>query len=553
LPLQNRHFLELAIFASIRPYAFQKLLGSRVNFNQRFLSWSVGLLLLTSLLTMAASFMVVDIDLFHEMALFRQMVSAGAMPLTDDFAYTPTLDRVVHHEWGTGAILYLVSITTGWGAGGIVALKYTLCFTIGVGCFVYCRRQGTSLLLFASLSFVALNLGGSLAFTNVRAQLFTVAFLVVLFFLIEADRRGNRWWIVAWIPICIVWSNMHAGVVSGIGILAIYGFSRLVDAFAETRSIAQSLLQTKHLILVGILSALAINVSPYGFDYVPYLIRAIRMERPLISEWLPIWKSGSPAIQVVFLISIFVAGYALLKQKPPMFELLALCVTAYLAMKHLRHVSLYAVTWICLVPPMIERLELGQKMKQWSQSYGQQIAVACLGISIVAIGCSIKMRFWELRIPTEPTAIGLPVFPVGAVNYLRDEQFSGNLFVPFQTGAFVSWSLYPQVKVSLDSRYEVAYPNGAVEENWKFYLAEAGWQETLKKYDTDAVLVPLDQAVLKEMDRLAASDPKFEWEPVFRDRGTAIFMRRGERKAKQFDETADRKSAIENSRTKKVF
>jgi len=466
------------------------------------------------------------------------------MPLTDDFAYTPTLDKVVHHEWGTGAVLYLVSMTTGWGAGGIVAMKYVLCFGIGIGCFVFARQRGTGPLLFAAMSFVALNLGGSLAFTNVRAQLFTVAFLVVLFFLIEADRQGRRWWIIAWVPICIVWANMHAGVVSGIGILAIYGVSRFVDALAETRSMGSAINQTKHLILAGVLSALAINVSPYGWDYVPYLIRAIRMERPLISEWLPIWQSGSPAIQLVFLISIFIAGYAVLKKRTPTFELLALCLTAYLAMKHLRHGSLYAVTWICLVPPLIERLELGQKMRQWTQQHGQRIAVACLGISIVAVGCSIKGRFWELRIPTEPTAIGLPVFPLGAVEYLREEEFSGNLFVPFQTGAFVSWSLYPQVKVSLDSRYEVAYPDGAVDENWKFYLAQDGWRQTLDKYETDAVLVPLDVAVLKEMERLSETDSKFDWEPVFRDRGTAIFMRRGSRDRGQFEITADRKSEL---------
>jgi len=46
-----------------------------VNFNQRFVSWAIGLLMLTSVLTMAASYMIVDIDLFHEMALFRQMVA----------------------------------------------------------------------------------------------------------------------------------------------------------------------------------------------------------------------------------------------------------------------------------------------------------------------------------------------------------------------------------------------------------------------------------------------------------------------------------------------
>ncbi len=485
--------------------------------------------MLMTVLAIASSYMVVDIDLFHEMALFRQYLTDGRMPMTDDFAYTPTLEKVVHHEWGTGAVLYGVSVGTGWGAGGIVALKHLLCFGICVGCYVLARRNGVSQSIIVALGFVALNLGGWMAFTNIRAQLFTLAFLVALFFLINLDRRGKQWWIWVWVAMVIAWGNMHAGVVSGIGILAVYGISRWVDVWVATRSFRQSVVEVKHLLLAGFLTAVAININPYGLDYVPYLIRAIRMERPLILEWSPIWKVASFSSQMLFLFSIVVAVWGMYRAKTwPTFEAFVLLLTAYLAMKHLRHGSLYAVTWICLVPPLIERSELGAAIGELWQRHGKRIAVASLASGLVAIGCAMQTRFWELRIPSEISAEtqGTPIFPVGAVDFLREREFSGNLFVPFQTGAFVSWNLYPQVKVSLDSRYEVAYPDGAVEENWKFYRADEGWRATLAKYDTHAVLVPRHEPVFDAITRSIESEADFGWKQIYDDGNCAVFERK---------------------------
>src|SRR5262245_33747091 len=58
----------------------------------------------------------VDPDLWHEMATARKMWARGAMPLGDCFAYTPTVYPVVHHEWGTGALLYGVASLGGAAA-----------------------------------------------------------------------------------------------------------------------------------------------------------------------------------------------------------------------------------------------------------------------------------------------------------------------------------------------------------------------------------------------------------------------------------------------------
>lgn len=41
---------------------------------------------------------VVDLDLWHELALAREVMRLGHVPWQDHFAFTPKLDLVVHHD-----------------------------------------------------------------------------------------------------------------------------------------------------------------------------------------------------------------------------------------------------------------------------------------------------------------------------------------------------------------------------------------------------------------------------------------------------------------------
>ena len=76
------------------------------------------------LLFFLSAFLVVDGDLFHEMALARETIAQGQVRSEDVFAFTPTVSPSVHHEWGTGMVLY--GVVTRAGARGLLALKYFL-------------------------------------------------------------------------------------------------------------------------------------------------------------------------------------------------------------------------------------------------------------------------------------------------------------------------------------------------------------------------------------------------------------------------------------------
>src|SRR5262245_46731143 len=81
----------------------------------------IAYLLAYALATLTAN---LDPDMFHGLALARELVRTGHLPLQDVFAYTPTRPLVIHHEWL--AFTFVYEIVERFGAVGLTVLALTL-------------------------------------------------------------------------------------------------------------------------------------------------------------------------------------------------------------------------------------------------------------------------------------------------------------------------------------------------------------------------------------------------------------------------------------------
>jgi len=175
---------------------------------------------------------------------------------------------------------------------------------------------------------------------------------------------------------------------------------------------------------------------------------------------------------------------------------------------------LYAVAWLGAVPAWLEGTLLAQVLGN-AVKRAPRLVVSLALIGAVALSVSLVNREpWRVRIPTSREAVlhNFPmVYPVGAVNWLEQHGFKGNLMTPFRAGAYVIWRLAPAVKISLDGRYEVAYQPGVFERIEGFYQGDPGWLETLKRYPTDLVLARATHAVVPLLEREAG------WHRIFDD------------------------------------
>jgi len=490
----------------------------------------------------------VDLDMFHQMALFRETLNLGRIPTEDAFSYVPTVNPMIHHELGTGALLYLATVSSGLGTTGLMVLKYLLSGGVVIGCYLYAKREGANVAVFAPLALVAIILG-NVGFGTIRAHLFSLLFLVILLLFLQEDRRGKRWWIVLWLPLDVVWINLHAGFVLGLGLIGFYILERFLGEILDRKSFVAALNKIKHLIAVECAMVCLVVLNPYGFKYIPHLWHALTLDRTHITEWQPIWHPiwGYARVHGIPFLALFITAlvYSTLKVKlrdlPHLFFLIT---TGVLSMLHIRYLSVCAIPGICCIPTFIEKTKVGEVLRNfWTKRKGF-LLVFWIIYGALGFCLAIRGQFWRLDIPTtvaEHEKRGVIIYPVGAADYLANEKFKGNVMVPFSAGSYVSWKLYPDVKVSIDSRFEAAYSVEWAVEQRDFYAAKDGWKETLYRYQTDAVLVPHYSPIDKLLDQpltVPGDVNSVKWQRVYIDDGFSLFMR---------PEIADRFDVIDNT------
>jgi hypothetical protein len=461
---------------------------------------ALGLLCVLSAILAAVRF--ADHDMFHEMALARAYFETGRFPFDDLFAFTPTVSPCVHHEWGTGFIFHAV-----WQMGGlpaIMALRLLLLSLVLGLAAITARQRGASWLLIAIMSpigFIFL----ATALSPVRAQLFTLVFLAIQLLMMDADRAGKRWWVLAWLPMHVLWLNLHGGFVVGPAILGLHWLERVV----RTRK------PQWHLVAAGALSIPAMLINPWGHDYVRYLWEAITMPRPLISEWAPTWTA--PLEMVVTSFAALVILYSVLRrgvrQLPNLIVVIAVVVEALL---HLRHLSLLGVVWLAYVPGFLAETPLHALVARiWDKR--PWLPAAVFTVAGAASVLVTPAPPWRMELGTgEQKGAPMPL-PVHAAEYLEQIGFEGSVLTPFNGTAYLSWRMWPRVKVSLDSRYEVAYPDHVVDDIRSFYGAKESWRGTLERYQPDAVLVPATSKVPPLLQGAG-------WRQVHTDAGFSLFF-----------------------------
>ncbi len=489
-----------------------------------------------SLLLALIAFNFVDIDIWHQMNLVRASLAAGHLLTDDPFAYTPTVHPMIDHEWGAGVLAFFFGK---WmGGSGILLLKFAAAFgTLFLAMRLAERRAASA----AILTFLAPLSIGLLYFgflSAVRAQAYSFLFTAALLCALESARRQDlrvqdhqkqdHRWLWAFLAVFPIWVNLHAGFVVGIGFVFLYCVEQLIQGKPSRAAV-----------ILLFAMVLEVFLNPYGANYFRYLSRALTMARPRIPEWSPLWTLGwSRSPTLIFAVALGAVLYALATLRTWRTPgVLLVAATVIEALLHRKMLPFFAITWLCYVPAYFQRTTAGQWLQQFVQKRSRFLVVAWTILIAVSLVPAIRLKFWKIDVPQ---IAGDLSYPIGAVDYLSAHQFHGNVMVPFRQGAYVSWNLYPNAKVSVDSRYEVAYPNDWVERIFRFYEARQGankradegangatnggtnedWRETLNAYPTDVVLVPRNAPVLALLHEMS-------WRPVYVDAQFELAARPG--------------------------
>jgi hypothetical protein len=407
------------------------------------------------------------------------------------------------------------------GGTGLQVLK----FAVGLGTvgavYATARRRGADLwptVLLIGLALACLRLG----YSPVRAQVFTYFGFAVCLYLLEDARLSGGWgklWLLA--PLEVVWCNLHGGFLAGLGLIFLYAVGE-----------ALSRRPFRPFLVWFLVAGLVTLINPYGVKYWSYLIQAVTMPRPEISEWVSIVEGyrqgflGSYEFSyflALVAVAVLLAGWARWREVTPA---LVLLFTLYLAVRHSRHQVFFALAFVAYMPRLFS-----EYFRALNTRPGCQAVRSRLGRTIPTLAVLLLIGFFgwrlashnplSLEVPAEPSLATRPppYYPVGAVDYLEARQLGKKLLVHFDWGECCLWKLYPQCLVAIDGRYETVYPEALHREYFDFLMGRAGWRNFLAHYPPDLILIELRSRVYG----LLSGDP--QWRQVYADPGCALFRR----------------------------
>ena len=463
--------------------------------------WCVALLVVGFKLTALAS---PDPDLFARVAMGRLVISQNAVPRIDPFSFTPVLPKWIDHEWLSGLVFYLVS--QGLGDTGLILLKLGLAFAT-VTCVLGISFRYFPLQPARSLWIIVCLLQGASAWTStIRCQAFTYLFIPLLFAAILEYRTFGRRFLLALSPImAIPWANMHGGYTLGVVILAVLAFTSSRERWFPIA------------ILVAWCSVPAF--TPYGFQtFSRYLVNALRMERPGILEWLPLWSDPFNLFVTIILALPVVLGLLRWKNHRDIFGCCIIAIAGYCALRHIRFLPFFMISISCFGAPYVDETlkTLCNRRPQFIKKLSRSGAIALIPLlALLAL-----LTFCNL-IRKDTYRFHYTSMPIAAIEWLRSSGLHGNLLVDFNHGSLALWRLYPRFKVSVDGRYEETYPEQTVRDSsLAFYPTTPEGAKALARLSPQYILLP--KALAPNGLENTFSAP---WKILYRDETSAVLTR----------------------------
>ena len=454
----------------------------------------------------------VDPDLWGHV-LYGLASNESGLVRVDPYSYSQDPPAPWHnHEWIAESVM---AYAYAWlGPAGLILLQALLGSGAGLLGLWIIRDRCTQPLEQALLAFfLAVCLAPGI---QVRPQTFTYFFFALLLFLLHLRKHKGRDWTPA-IPLVIaLWVNCHGGFLSGLGIYALFEAGEAAEAWlrGQRDQLAPKVVLKRGAILLC--SGAATLANPYGAELYPMLQRSVMSIRHTITEWASLSFSLDYAFPILLLV-LAALSWAFTRRDRHLYQLGLLLVTAFLAVRHVRHIPFLAMTAAACLPEHLQSALRRILPEPRVPATPPRAMSAALGMCIAALSFKIAGLHLDrpLGLPSEPGE-----YPLQAVRHMKERKLEGNLLVFFDWAQYGMWHLCPRMKVFFDGRFRTVYPPEIEEDYLEFQEAQSDrWRQALDRYPTEWVLMPLDAPVVARMAR----EPG--WTLVYQDGLCALFGR----------------------------
>lgn len=365
-----------------------------------------------------------------------------------------------------------------------------------------------------------------------RPQIFSALFFVIFIGLLRQLAAGKTAPVLAIPALLCLWINTHGAALLGLVLLWVFLAASLLASPAN-RIMPRKLRpvlnfeEPSRRILINtgaalVLANMAVGLTPYGYDLLRWLIDSVRYVRPEITEWNPAPVGAS---HLLFFLSfpVFAALALATRHTKRPWEIALLCITFYAAIRHQRHIPLYALALICIMPAYLGALLTHPPVRAFFTRHTSPSPVKLLALNALLLLAAAGFLWKGLTARGEHgyrMVVPRDEYPVAAMQFIREANANkpdGNLIVHFNWAQMAIWEL-PQMRVSFDGRLDTCYPRDLIEEHWRFYHDGEIPRQTFALGNADLVLIP---PYLAANDTLAAHK---DWSKIYQDPLASVYI-----------------------------
>jgi hypothetical protein len=361
-----------------------------------------------------------------------------------------------------------------------------------------------------------------------RPQVFTFALVCWTLWIAESYLRsgGRRLWLLP--PLFLLWANLHAGFIAGIGFLAVVVVMETIKRRWSIGTVASRQRITALAVALGA-SALAACVNPYGPWLFVFAATTGATER---AKGIVEWQSpnfADPAMWVLLALLLTFAALTItvlarpaLRRHFDLRDFALAAVGAALALTSVRNTAICVAVmippWMAMTAGVVRSLEA--RRAQRTSVSRPRARVPVMGIALIAVGV-FGVGVVGARVQQTATPQGIAAaYPACATALLDRSPTTQRVFTAYGTGGYVIYRTWPRGSV-----YEYGESISLGTQVFDDYLRIAAGDTTaptalqlLTSSDTTAVLYSKG-ALTAEL----SSTPG--WTLVANDHGMLLYLR----------------------------
>jgi len=454
----------------------------------------VGALLLTAVVVFLCLIPKPENDLFFELRIGTDILSSGHLPHVDTYSWTNRGTRWDVPEWLSFVIYALAYRHGGFFGVWLVMVSMTV-LTVWAVWLTLAPRLGLAW-AFQLTNLMALALSD---YIQERPYIYTYFGLALSLSIVVRAREGRPRLLLWLVPICVVWTNLHQGVLVLVCIMAAFtvgdALSGVSDSTVRSRAI--------HMLLSTVACAVASMATPYGWRVYWNVYVTLRDHTMMsnVTEWNSIAVVPLPQMAAFLVIAGLSIVALTVSRKRTLADVLVLLALLIESVLHARNSALFAVAAVVVGAPHFASIVAALRRFVGDTGGGGNIRNAAIGFvavlylaAVAAVGvASLKPAIGPLGYSSEgigEAVARVPSYPREAVDFVRASGLPSNLrlFNNFSIGGYLMWTL-PREPDFVDGRLDVF--SGRTFDDMLIIDHHCGsptWVKLVRSYDFDCAV-----------------------------------------------------------------